>query len=206
MTNLLPGLKLSASASRAVALFSAAVAAVLFFFERIFPWVVTVSGMSIVAWGVQGLLMASDSVEWPRAQGTIMLSKVRVLESYGSNGLLEYTYSADIQYRFVVQQREYTGARVAYGDFSSGSSSRFEEIVARYPTGRQVEVYYLPSDPAECVLEPGRHVENWAPIFSGGVLIMVGVGMTMFLSRALKRARARAVGYTGRHSAAGGRL
>lgn len=56
-----------------------------------------------------------------------------------------------ITYSFVVDGRSYTGSRYSFGEFSS-TGSRARRVVAQYPTGAVVAVYYSAADPSSAVL------------------------------------------------------
>ena len=57
-------------------------------------------------------------------------------------------------YRIVVADSRYSSDNVSFGQYS-GNRSHAEEIVAKYPVGSRVTVYYDPEDVATAVLEPG---------------------------------------------------
>lgn len=108
-------------------------------------------------WGVTTVRNASVSRNWPAVTGTITASQVAI--STDEDGT---TYSADVQYTYVVNDRRYTADTVNFGEYGSGSRSRIDKIVARYPPGGQVTVYYNPDNPGTAVLEPGL---SWGSYF-----------------------------------------
>jgi hypothetical protein len=61
------------------------------------------------------------------------------------------TFRPDIQYRYHVDDRPYTGTRY---NFTPGSDniSDYRAVVARYPPGRQFECYVDPADPTQAVI------------------------------------------------------
>ena len=54
-----------------------------------------------------------------------------------------------------------------------------EEIVARYPKGTRIKVYYDPDTPGNAVLEPGDTLRAWLTIGFGAVLMIVGAVVFM---------------------------
>jgi hypothetical protein len=52
-----------------------------------------------------------------------------------------------------------------------------EAIVARYPVGQMVTVYYTPDDPAKAVLEPGLSLKAFFTLSLGLVFLGVGGGL-----------------------------
>ena len=61
------------------------------------------------------------------------------------------TFRPDIQYRYHVDDRPYTGTRY---NFTPGSdnTSNYQAVVDRYPPGRQFECYVNPADPTQAVI------------------------------------------------------
>jgi Protein of unknown function (DUF3592) len=61
------------------------------------------------------------------------------------------TFRPDIQYRYHVDDRPYTGTRY---DFVPGSNniSDYQSVVDRYPPGHQFECYVDPADPTQAVI------------------------------------------------------
>jgi hypothetical protein len=158
-----------------------------FFFGKVFPWLFILAGAGVFSWGVQNLARARESVDWPKAPGRILSSRVLVSKSTDSDGYSSISYSARVEYEFFVQRRKFTGTRIAYGDYGSSSRSRHEEIVERYPEGGQVEVSYRPSQPEECLLEPGVKGQTWfLPLF-GLVFLIPGMAMAIFLPRVMMK-------------------
>ncbi len=97
-----------------------------------------------------GLLLARQSrtAGFPHVVGRILKSEVR--ETQGTKP----TYAAEVEFAWRVAGVEYKGATVRHG-FSRSGKVYVERVVARYPVGREVEVYYDPAAPGEAVLEPG---------------------------------------------------
>ena len=121
--------------------------------------------------GINGIVKAKASADWPSSPGQIVSSSVEGRSSTGDVGRSRTTYHADIVYEFLVGGMTFNGTRVAYGDYGSSSSSHSTRIVDRYPKGKSVTVYYMPENPEECLLEPGVHAQAW---------ILPGLGLICF--------------------------
>lgn len=106
-------------------------------------------GIGLSLWGWSVLQKARVSESWPQAQGEIVSSEVR--RSDDENGS---SYSGDVTFEYVVADSRYSSDNVSFGQYS-GNRSHAEEIVAKYPVGSRVTVYYDPEDVATAVLEPG---------------------------------------------------
>lgn len=119
-------------------------------------------GIGLSLWGWSVLQKARVSESWPQAQGEIVSSEVR--RSDDENGS---SYSGDVTFEYVVADSRYSSDNVSFGQYS-GNRSHAEEIVAKYPVGSRVTVYYDPEDVATAVLEPGV---TWSSYF------LIGMGV-----------------------------
>ncbi len=129
--------------------------------------------------GVTTVRNASVSQDWPAVPGTITVSQVTI--STDEDGA---TYYADVQYKYVVNDRWYTADTVNFGEYGSSNRSRADKIVARYPPDSQVTVYYNPDDPDTAVLEPGL---SWGSYFgflmSLAFFIVPGIMLFSFIRK-----------------------
>ncbi|MFO0978078.1 MAG: DUF3592 domain-containing protein [Planctomycetaceae bacterium] len=107
---------------------------------------------------------AKQSLDWPKATGTITRSEVDVTvtkdrdHDRDRNRHHEETrsYSAAIEYEFTVDGTVYTGTRIMVISDQFGSKDWARATAARFPRGGNVAVSYDPANPKRCVLEPGR--------------------------------------------------
>jgi hypothetical protein len=84
---------------------------------------------------------ASAMQTWPSAPASIVESELRSRRIY-------YPH---IVYQYNVMGQTYTGKRISPGPESG--SSRARELVAKYPPGAPVTVYYDPQNPSDAALE-----------------------------------------------------
>jgi hypothetical protein len=118
---------------------------------------------ALAAYGaVRTSMLAGRSARWPSVTGTIVSSQ---LEEYQDSDFMRRAtpeastamYGADIRYRYQVGPTRYEGGSVGWGGgVDSNHSDASEAIVARYPVGRRIKVFYDPKDPAMAVLEPAN--------------------------------------------------
>lgn len=106
-------------------------------------------GIGLSLWGWSVLQNARVSQSWPQTPGEIVSSRVRTDED--ENGT---SYFGEVTFHYVVADSRYTSDNVSFGQYS-GNRSHAEEIVAKYPVGSQVTVYYDPNEVETAVLEPG---------------------------------------------------
>ena len=164
---------------------------------RIFPWPFVIAGVVLLVFGVRGWMRGSESYDWPKTTGEVISAKVerhsgKSKRTSGRRGRGRRsrsgpTFHAAIQYSYMVDSKSYTGERVGYGDYGSGDSREAQAIVNRYPVGREVVVYTMPSNPSECLLEPGVTGMVFLLPGIGLVVFLVGALLLVFLPRALRR-------------------
>ena len=126
-------------------------------------------------WGKPTLENAKNSVNWPTVPGKVTESKIGSHTSDGST-----TYSADVTYRYLVEEAEIHSDRVWFGDnYSSSDRTMFERIVNKYPVGKEVKVYYNPDDEFIAVLEPGAVTSSYIGFGMGWGFMGIGFGLLL---------------------------
>ena len=84
---------------------------------------------------------ARASAAWPKTVGKIVASQVAEQSSRGKR-----SYWADVHYTFLRDGGEVIGKTLSFGASRSSARQSAEAIVARYPVGKEVDVYYNPLD------------------------------------------------------------
>ena len=84
--------------------------------------------------------------QWPSTMGTVMTSGVETRSS--GDGYTDYPV---VQYTYQVGGQSYQSLKLAPGPEVGGSGAR--KVVAKYPSGAQVMVFYDPQNPSDAVLE-----------------------------------------------------
>lgn len=94
---------------------------------------------------------AKSSANWPSTDGTITHSTIEQKRRKA-----RVYYVPKIEYRYVIDGREYTGSRVSFlvREFDL-SESGAKEMANRYPLNSTCKVFYDPADPSGCTLESG---------------------------------------------------
>jgi len=125
---------------------------------------------------VQNLQMARSSKSWPAVQGTVVSSNVvRVLDSTDKNGKRHYSYKGLVKYSYRVEGQNHISTRISFGDYSTSSAGHGERIVANYPGGKEVRVYYDPDFPVHAVLERRAGFGNFIPALVGFLFLLGGI-------------------------------
>jgi len=161
------------------------------FFTRIFPAIFMLVGLIALMIGIQGVANASASKKWPTTMGEIVESEVE--REYGSGSSTGsghrssgVTYHARIFYTYKVNDVEYEGSRIAYGDYGSSNPNHAHRLVARYPEGKTVQVRYMPKRPNQSLLEPGVKGQAFILPLLGLLFLVAGGVMAVVLPRKLQ--------------------
>jgi hypothetical protein len=85
--------------------------------------------------------------QWPSTMGTVHASHLERRSS--SEG--GYTNYPVVQYSYQVGGQAYQGMKIAPGPEVGGTGAG--KVIARYPAGAQVMVFYNPQKPSDAVLE-----------------------------------------------------
>ena len=95
--------------------------------------------------------------EFPTASGQVTRSEV--ITSPRAKG--QRSYREAISYAYVVDGHEYTSDRPGLGGIRIGDGRRqVEALVAQYPVGKELTVFYDPAAPGDSVLRPGLLPEH----------------------------------------------
>jgi hypothetical protein len=85
---------------------------------------------------------------WSSTMGTVLASSIVWRRSGSNNSSTAYP---SVQYSYQVNGQMYQGAKIAPGMEVGGTGAN--KVVARYPAGVQVMVFYNPQNSSEAVLE-----------------------------------------------------
>lgn len=91
----------------------------------------------------------AQASNWPYTMGTVTFSTIEMRR--GSKG--GSTAYPVVHYSYQALGLPYQGHKVTPGPEVGGTGAR--NVVARYPAGAQVMVYYNPDNPSEALLERG---------------------------------------------------
>ena len=92
--------------------------------------------------------------KWPSVTGTVLTSMLEVRNS--EDGTVNYPL---VQYGYQVGGQTFQGSRIAPGMEVGGSGAG--KVIARYPVGTQVPVFYNPQNPSDAVLEHKAPAQFW---------------------------------------------
>lgn len=118
------------------------------------PIVVATGGAAFVMVGASLHERARAIARWPAVRGRITAACVLEEPSRSGDGPRTMLYRPEIQFEYQVAGRSYAGQRVHALRERAISRRRYaDDVVARYPVGREVQVYYDPANPRDAALE-----------------------------------------------------
>jgi hypothetical protein len=124
-------------------------------------------GVALIGAAWWSATMNAKAADWPDTRGVIAMSEHRQATD-GDNG------SVRIEFDYEVAGQKHRGTTVSYAGLPSQSDEK-AALVARYPVGREVQVYYDPADPGRAVLERAPSRAWMAAALMGVVLVAVGL-------------------------------
>jgi hypothetical protein len=115
-----------------------------------------------------------ESESWLPATAQIVSGNISA-----QRGSKTTSYVINIRYAYTVFGQSYEGGQFSFGSEGTGydTRKRAEKVVAQYPTGSQVTIYYDPNNPQQAVLK--RNYDS-----TGAILAMIvgilGTGMVIY--------------------------
>ena len=124
------------------------------------------AAIAIFVWDVEKLGQARDSRDWPKVDGRVTISNVD--RGQGES-------RPHVVYTYTVEGALYTSSQISFDLFDKpGGQGRIESIIARYPVGKTVTVYYKPNEAGIAILEPGDYSLFFMPLLFGAVFFVGG--------------------------------
>lgn len=124
-------------------------------------------GLGVLAVSLWMRYLNRKAASWPGAEGKIVESTLeRDAHDAGSSVLIAYT--------FCVGERTFRSSCVSFTAKSDRLPAK-EKLVAKYPVGQRVVVYFDPTNPQRSVLEREQTAGWLALTAAGAVSIAVGL-------------------------------
>lgn len=136
-----------------------------------------------LAFALLSLSRAYRSAGWPTATGTMTRSRVQVFSPLTNGSKVSSRWMMEIEYRYQVGGKAYTGWRVHFGSAPGLAFSR--RLVARFPLHSSVAVRHHPAQPALSVLLPGASGYAWSSLLLSPAFALVGEIVYQIVSRAV---------------------
>jgi len=113
------------------------------------------------------------SKSWPKTVGTVVSTEVKRTVTHTANSV---SYEPYVKYTYSVRGQQY-----AHDKLTAAVTPGIREpagaaaIVAKYPVGHQVTVFYNPADPGDAVLGAGGSSGDWYFVLFGCALLGASV-------------------------------
>lgn len=156
--------------------------------------VLVLAGASIFWWFIVGMFIwhagsamwkSRDAVQrFSEAQGEVIESRVESHTSHSSRGGSRTSYRPFIRYRYRVQDTMYESARYDVGGIQGTDEQEAAKVVALFPPGAKVPVYYDPESPGSALLRWDVPESNYFLLYFLQPFVLVGlvlVGYTVGL-------------------------
>lgn len=109
------------------------------------------------------VIQTMHSWSYPVTHGAITHSEVR--RNAGANGK---SIRAEVKYQFRIADRNFTGSTLSFFNMNWSSRQEADRVVQSLPVGKQVEVFYNPSEPNDSALS--RSLDG-RPLFLAALLL-----------------------------------
>ena len=133
-----------------------------------FGAIVLATGVALYVVQFRQGLRADASKKWPKAQATVIASALEPAPER------RWRYRAAIQYRYRVGAKDYQSERIFWGG-NEGRKRHMESVVAAYPAGGSMRIYYDPQNPSEAVIDPTQHTGSRATVVYAMAMITIGL-------------------------------
>jgi len=138
---------------------------------RFFAFLMIIIAPFVAYVSIERFLDGQSSMSWPTTQGKVISSAVEE----DQHSRIKKSFKPRIEYQYALEKKEYVGSEISHHDVGYGDRVNADNIVAKYPVGFQLDVYYDPDDYSRAVLEPGN---SWrAYLFLAVPIAMLGFGL-----------------------------
>ncbi len=103
-------------------------------------------------WAFPGFNSTLFTQNWHFAEGRIIVSELNKIPDAKKEGVF-FSYP-HVEYEYNVEDEQFIGKTISLWLADSGNLNESEKILAFYPKGKIVNVYYNPKNPVESTLKP----------------------------------------------------
>ena len=147
-------------------------------------WVV-VAGCVVYTWRAHA--RARDARDWPTVRGHLTQAAYRTsLTLRNLLGGMTTHWTVDVMYRYRVEGREYSGARLCFGGWYTYASTR-AALKEEYKRGQRVDVHYDPDNPSRAVIRVDFDLWDTLPMGTLSVVFPLAMAATRPLRRLILR-------------------
>jgi hypothetical protein len=152
----------------------------------------TIMGIAAIpfALGAYGVTMGYLTLQWPRADATVLASGTRIFTTdttRGGRSVRDERTVVDIAYRYSVAGKDYVGEEIEPYTFGMQNSALAKKHKQRYPAGQVARAAYNAEDPAIAYLEPGPSATAMMFLGIGSVMGLCGLWMQSWAKKGIGR-------------------
>ena len=142
-----------------------------------FGIVAAIMGIWMLWWGWNTRHRIVEAAHWPSSPGMVTASSIKLDSTRIRGGGYNRHHVVNVRYEYEVSGKKYTSDVITFGmRYSFPSAPEAEQMLARYPQGQPVTVYFNPHDPSMACLAPGT-VPDSVPfiIWSSALFLLAGI-------------------------------
>ncbi|PZO36078.1 MAG: hypothetical protein DCF19_22490 [Pseudanabaena frigida] len=125
-----------------------------------------------------------QSQSWESVNGKVTNSYISTQEA---SSKYKYLFTPHVSYEYTVAKKVYSGDTIAFYSDKSTDAKYVQTIIAKYPTGSQIKVFYNSSSPNISCLETGFSQEavfvvSFVFLAGGIIIILIVLKIRKFLN------------------------
>jgi len=138
-------------------------------------------GFTLILFGIYLVVKSNDTKKWDETTGIILKSDLEKTSTIAGYDGESQSFKASIEYRYKVNNQEYTSNRVFYGDkISKPLPFKSKTLVKLYSKDIEVPVYYNPLKPKESVLQKGLKFIVIELLILGSLFLLLGFAILKY--------------------------
>lgn len=135
-------------------------------------------GFIVILLGVYLAIKSHNTKKWHKTTGVILKSEIEKSSTMAGYDGESQSFKASIEYKYKVDNQEYTSKRVFYGDkISQPFPFKSKSLIKPYSKNAEVIVYYNPLKPKEAVLQKGIKSIVIELFIMGSIFMLLGLAI-----------------------------
>lgn len=122
---------------------------------RIAPFIVGAIVVAILIQGARNLWFKGESRKWPSVRGKVLVARIVPGYELDDDNRRQDYFEVEVQYEYRVKGKAYVGARHSFGSERFYKYDDAIDALHGIAVGREVPIYYDPSQPERAVLRKG---------------------------------------------------
>ena len=136
---------------------------------------IVVAGLACTAYFGWILFQQSSAADWPTTSAIVVVSDLEVETTVSAKRGVRDLYQANVVYEYVVEGERHRGTELWFDSEPAGTQEDMAALLAEYPVGKVIDVYYDEDQPQRSVVDPSKN-EQLARIMTIVGIVIAGVG------------------------------